>query len=84
VEIFSLICAIPEFDEIFGRIRQRELAFWAEPFHQQSGKINMHNGGRGVIRTVITQKLQPARMGNNQNTCEKRIIVKQSRLGSRF
>jgi catechol 2,3-dioxygenase-like lactoylglutathione lyase family enzyme len=37
-----------EFDAIFGRIRARELTFWADPFEQQPGEINTHDGGRGL------------------------------------
>ncbi|MFI1397779.1 VOC family protein [Streptomyces sp. NPDC020681] len=37
-----------EFDEIFGRITERELPYWADPMHQQPQKINHHFGGRGV------------------------------------
>lgn len=45
---YAFLVSEKEFDEIFGRIRQRELAFWADPHHHQSGKINRHDGGRGV------------------------------------
>ncbi len=37
-----------EFDEIFGRIRARELRYWADPARTQEGEINHHDGGRGV------------------------------------
>ena len=37
-----------EFDEIFGRIRERGIAHWADPFHRQPGEINTNDGGRGV------------------------------------
>ncbi|MEP6658418.1 MAG: VOC family protein, partial [Acidimicrobiales bacterium] len=37
-----------EFDEIFGRIRARELPYWADPHQHQKGEINTHDGGRGV------------------------------------
>jgi catechol 2,3-dioxygenase-like lactoylglutathione lyase family enzyme len=37
-----------EFDEIFGRIRERGLPYWADPFHQRPGEINTNDGGRGV------------------------------------
>jgi catechol 2,3-dioxygenase-like lactoylglutathione lyase family enzyme len=37
-----------EFDEVFGRIRARELAYWADPFKKQPGEINRRDGGRGV------------------------------------
>jgi catechol 2,3-dioxygenase-like lactoylglutathione lyase family enzyme len=37
-----------EFDVIFGRIRERGLAYWADPHDQLPGEINTHDGGRGV------------------------------------
>ena len=37
-----------EFDTIFARIRERKLAYWADPFKNQPGAINTHDGGRGV------------------------------------
>ena len=37
-----------EFDEIFGRIRERDLPYWADPFKNQPGEINTNDGGRGV------------------------------------
>lgn len=37
-----------EFDEIFGRIRDRQLAYWADPYREQRDRINTWDGGRGV------------------------------------
>ncbi|WP_326650161.1 VOC family protein [Streptomyces sp. NBC_01750] len=37
-----------EFDEIFGRITERELPYWADPAHATPQRINHHYGGRGV------------------------------------
>jgi catechol 2,3-dioxygenase-like lactoylglutathione lyase family enzyme len=37
-----------EFDEIFGRIRERGLPYWADPGHKMLREINTHDGGRGV------------------------------------
>ena len=37
-----------EFDEIFARIRQRDLTYWADPSQKQRGRINEWDGGRGV------------------------------------
>jgi extradiol dioxygenase family protein len=36
------------FDEIFGRIRERGLTYWADPFRHREGEINHNDGGRGV------------------------------------
>ena len=37
-----------EFDQIFGRIKERGLKYWADPGQKQQGRINHHFGGRGV------------------------------------
>jgi catechol 2,3-dioxygenase-like lactoylglutathione lyase family enzyme len=37
-----------EFDQIFARIRDRRLAYWADPGQQQRGRINCWDDGRGV------------------------------------
>ncbi|MER7820146.1 VOC family protein [Streptomyces sp. NPDC096153] len=37
-----------EFDGIFGRIKERELPYWADPAHAEPHRINHHFGGRGV------------------------------------
>ena len=45
---YAFLVSEPEFDEIFGRIQARGLTYWADPFEQQPGTINTHDGGRGV------------------------------------
>lgn len=37
-----------QFDAAFGRIRDRGLPYWADPARTKEGKINTHDGGRGV------------------------------------
>lgn len=37
-----------EFDEIFGRIRDRRLPYWADPGRCERDQINTWDGGRGV------------------------------------
>jgi len=37
-----------EFDEIFGRIRERRLTYWADPHRHERDQINTWDGGRGV------------------------------------
>jgi catechol 2,3-dioxygenase-like lactoylglutathione lyase family enzyme len=36
------------FDAILGRIQERGLSHWADPFHQREGEINHNDGGRGL------------------------------------
>ena len=45
---YAFLVSEQEFDEIHGRIRDRGLDFWADPFHRQPGEINHDDGGRGV------------------------------------
>ena len=37
-----------EFDQIFGRITQRGLDYWADPGRTRARQINHNDGGRGV------------------------------------
>ena len=37
-----------EFDQIFARIRERGLTYWADPHRREQGRINDWDGGRGV------------------------------------
>jgi catechol 2,3-dioxygenase-like lactoylglutathione lyase family enzyme len=37
-----------EFDEIFDRIRERRLRYWADPGRRERDQINTWDGGRGV------------------------------------
>jgi catechol 2,3-dioxygenase-like lactoylglutathione lyase family enzyme len=45
---YAFLIGEAEFDEIFGRIRERKLPYWADPGQTQRGEINRHDGGRGV------------------------------------
>jgi catechol 2,3-dioxygenase-like lactoylglutathione lyase family enzyme len=45
---YAFLVTEPEFDEIFGRIRERELPYWADPHKNEPGAINTNDGGRGV------------------------------------
>jgi catechol 2,3-dioxygenase-like lactoylglutathione lyase family enzyme len=45
---YAFLISEPEFDEIFGRIEERGLDYWADPGRSQPGRINRNDGGRGV------------------------------------
>jgi len=45
---YAFLVPEEEFDAIFARIRQAGIAFWADPFHREPGRINHRDGGRGV------------------------------------
>ena len=36
-----------EFDQIFGRIQERKIPYWADPHANQPQEINHNDGGRG-------------------------------------
>ena len=48
VEHYAFLVDENEFDEIFGRIRERNLPYWAHPARHQANEINTRDGGRGV------------------------------------
>ena len=45
---YAFLVSEDAFDEIFGRIKERGLDFWADPFHRVPGEINTNDGGRGL------------------------------------
>ena len=51
---YAFLVSEPEFDEIFGRIKERKLSYWADPGQSKRGEINRHDGGRGSISRTPT------------------------------
>lgn len=45
---YAFLVSEDEFDAIFGRIKDRGLTYWADPYHQHEGETNTNDGGRGV------------------------------------
>lgn len=45
---YAFLVGEDEFDQIFARIKERGLSYWADPFHRQPGEVNTNDGGRGV------------------------------------
>ena len=45
---YAFLVSEREFDEIFARIRERGLSYWADPFRKQPGEINGWDDGRAV------------------------------------
>ena len=45
---YAFLVGEDDFEAIFGRIRDRGLDYWADPFHHKPGEINTNDGGRGV------------------------------------
>jgi catechol 2,3-dioxygenase-like lactoylglutathione lyase family enzyme len=44
---YAFLVEEAEFDAIFGRVRERNLQYWADPGRTRAGEINRHDGGRG-------------------------------------
>jgi catechol 2,3-dioxygenase-like lactoylglutathione lyase family enzyme len=44
---YAFLVSETEFDEIFGRINERGISFWADSFHRRANEINTNDGGRG-------------------------------------
>jgi extradiol dioxygenase family protein len=45
---FAFLVSEDEFDTIFDRLKVREIPYWADPFHQEAGRINHWDDGRGL------------------------------------
>jgi catechol 2,3-dioxygenase-like lactoylglutathione lyase family enzyme len=45
---YAFLVSEAEFDQIFARVKERGLAYWADPGKKEPGRINHHFGGRGV------------------------------------
>jgi catechol 2,3-dioxygenase-like lactoylglutathione lyase family enzyme len=45
---YAFLVSEDEFDQVFGRIVERGIPYYADPFARQKGRINHHDGGRGV------------------------------------
>lgn len=45
---YAFLVTDQEFDDAFARLVARGEPYWAGPEHQGEGRINTHNGGRGV------------------------------------
>ena len=45
---YAFLITENEFDEIFARIRERRLDYWADPYRSRPGEINRRDGGRGL------------------------------------
>ena len=45
---YAFLVSEAEFEEIFARITERGVPYWADPFHQEPGETNSNDGGRGL------------------------------------
>ena len=47
-EHYAFLISEAEFDQIFTRVRERKLPYWADPGRQKLNEINTRDGGRGI------------------------------------
>jgi catechol 2,3-dioxygenase-like lactoylglutathione lyase family enzyme len=45
---YAFLISEAEFDQVYGRLRERGLEHWADPGRTRRGEINRHDGGRGM------------------------------------
>lgn len=45
---YAFLVTEPEFDEILQRIKERGMAYWADPRQQKPNEYNCNHGGRGL------------------------------------
>ncbi|WP_332663022.1 VOC family protein [Aeromicrobium sp.] len=45
---YAFLVSEEEFDQVLGRITDRGLTYWADPFHREPGRVNHDDGGRGL------------------------------------
>jgi catechol 2,3-dioxygenase-like lactoylglutathione lyase family enzyme len=45
---YAFLVSESEFDQIFDRIKARDLPYWADPVKRRPGEYNTNDGGRGV------------------------------------
>jgi catechol 2,3-dioxygenase-like lactoylglutathione lyase family enzyme len=45
---YAFLIGEDDFDQIFARIREQKLQYWADPGQTRPGQINHNDGGRGV------------------------------------
>jgi catechol 2,3-dioxygenase-like lactoylglutathione lyase family enzyme len=45
---YAFLVGEDDFDAAFGRIREQDLAYWADPGQTRRAEVNTHDGGRGL------------------------------------
>ena len=45
---YAFLVSESDFDQIFGRIKDRRLSYWADPGKRRRGEVNANDGGRGL------------------------------------
>ena len=44
---YAFLISEAEFDQVFARVTERSLTYWADPAKSRKNKINKNDGGRG-------------------------------------
>src|SRR5687767_420723 len=48
IQHYAFLVNETEFDEIYGRLKERKLEIWADPARLKTGEINTNDEGRGL------------------------------------
>jgi catechol 2,3-dioxygenase-like lactoylglutathione lyase family enzyme len=48
---YAFLVGDDEFDQVFDRIKERHVPYWADPGRRRPSQINTNHGGRGVYFT---------------------------------
>ena len=86
---YAFLVTEAEFDEIFGRIKDRGTDYYADPHKQQPGEINTNDGGRGVYWDAPRRALSrdpdgPLRRLARLSARDERDVVSEATEPSRF
>ena len=73
---FAFLVSEAEINEIFQRIRDRRLPYWADPFRREPNSINTYDDGRGLyfddphghLLQIITRPTAAAEGGQGSPT----------------
>ncbi len=45
---YAFLISEEEFDQVFRRIKERDIVYWADPARHRKNQINQNDGGRGM------------------------------------
>ena len=45
---YAFLVGEDDFDQIHGRLVERDLTYWADPYRRHDGQISTNDGGRGL------------------------------------
>ena len=80
---YAFLVTEAEFDEIFGRIRERGIDLWSDPMHDDVGHTNNRDDGLGVYASFDGSRFKNSRLRINAADMRLAIIVSRRPFGRR-